>query len=276
MTTSISIPRLVLVTNRHSALMPLPELAVRAIAGGVDLVQIREKDLPEDELRGLVRSVLDAVADPRKLTVNGSPAVAREFGIGLHLPESAAHSPGLQRKDIGLLSRSIHSEESARVCSDVDFLIAGHIFPTGSKPGLPPLGLKRLAEIVAASPVPVIAIGGVTKDRVARVMAAGAFGVAVISAINDAADPEAASREMRQALEHAMTGQSETVTVAVNGKEVILPAGVTVLDYLKERGHHDRLVVVELNGRILSKSSFSTTTLSAGDRVEIVHFVGGG
>jgi thiamine-phosphate pyrophosphorylase len=207
------------------------------------------------------------------VTINGAPQIARELEIGLHLPESL--DSGMETA-VHPLSRSIHSAEAAITSGWVDFVVAGHVYPTGSKPGLQPLGLEGLAQIVMAAPVPVIAIGGITPERVRGVLSTGANGIAVQSAINDSADPEAAAREFRQALESSMTEQTTSMTVTVNGKEAVLPAGVTVLDYLTERGHHDRLVVVELNGQILAKSTFATTPLSAGDRIEIVHFVGGG
>jgi thiamine biosynthesis protein ThiS len=262
-----------LVTDRRSASVPLPDLATRAIAGGVDLIQIREKDLAAPELRSLAIEVLDAVGDRRRVTINGVPEIARELEIGLHLPEMLVSGA---EADVHPLSRSVHSADTAGESGWVDFVVVGHVHPTRSKTGLQPLGLEGLAQIVTAAPVPVIAIGGISPERVRCILAAGAFGVAVQSAINDSADPEAAAWKFRQALENAMTEQTTSMTVMVNGKQADLPPGITVLDYLKERGHHDRLVVVELNGQILAKSTFATTSLSAGDRIEIVHFVGGG
>jgi thiamine biosynthesis protein ThiS len=251
-------------------------MAARAIAGGVDVIQIREKDLAPPDLALLARSVLQAVQDPTRTMINGSREIAIELGIGLHLPESAQRVDESGQIAFPLLSRSVHTAESARNSAWVDFVIAGHVYPTASKPGLPPIGLDGLASIVAASPVPLIAIGGITPDRVREVLACGAAGVAVLSAINDDVDPETAARPFRLALEEWMSGNQEQITVIINGKEATLPAGKTILDYLSERGHHDRLVVVELNGQILTKSSFLSTEISAGDRIEIVHFVGGG
>jgi thiamine biosynthesis protein ThiS len=267
--------RLVLVTNRRTAQHALPELAARAIAGGVDLVQIREKDLPYGELLELARAVLDVVRDPKRLMINGSTETAADLGIGLHLPERASRSDA-NANSLPCLSRSVHTPASAHASDWVDFVIAGHVYPTPSKPGLEPMGVAGLAEIVGQSPVPVIAIGGIVPDQVRCVIEAGASGVAVQSAINDADDPEAAACQFKSALEEAMTVSEEQILIQINGKPKEVPAGMTVLDYLKERGHHDRLVVVELNGKILAKSAFPATTLSAGDRVEIVHFVGGG
>ena len=68
----------------------------------------------------------------------------------------------------------------------------------------------------------------------------------------------------------------KTVGVKINGKEVQLSVQMTVSDYLASRDLKERLVVVELNDTILNRSEFSSTIISAGDQIEIVHFVGGG
>jgi sulfur carrier protein len=67
-----------------------------------------------------------------------------------------------------------------------------------------------------------------------------------------------------------------TIIVTINGKEVQLPGQMTVSAYLASRDLKDRLIVVELNGMILNRSEFASVLLSAGDQIEIVHFVGGG
>lgn len=66
------------------------------------------------------------------------------------------------------------------------------------------------------------------------------------------------------------------ISVMINGKEASLPPGMTVASYLSLRELNDRLVVVELNGEIIRRTEFPSVTISAGDQIEIVHFVGGG
>ena len=73
-----------------------------------------------------------------------------------------------------------------------------------------------------------------------------------------------------------MSNVDEEANVVVNGKDVVVPTGGNVADFLASRGFREKLVVVELNGRILDRGSFASTPLSEGDKVEIVHFVGGG
>lgn len=184
-----------LVTDRRHASVPIPHLATVALANGVDVVQIREKDLGDVALRALALATIEAVLDRARVSVNGNLGVARELGVALHLPE--AFDVLAAREILGpgaLIGRSVHSPESARASEGADYVIAGHVFPTASKTERPPLGLDGLRLIAAAAPCPVLAIGGIAAANVRSVLAAGAHGVAVISAINGAADPAAATR----------------------------------------------------------------------------------
>jgi thiamine-phosphate pyrophosphorylase len=94
-------------------------------------------------------------------------------------------------------------EEARRVAAtDVDYLGVGPVFGTGSKANpAPPLGLDGLRAIAHAVDRPVIAIGGITPDRLAAVLDAGAHGVAILSAVVCQADPAAAARECRRAID---------------------------------------------------------------------------
>jgi thiamine-phosphate pyrophosphorylase len=280
--TACRIPKLMLVTDRRNSQLPLPEVALSAIRGGVDTVQIREKDLDEAQLKTLLESVVAAIGDPSRISVNGNMAVAQALGVGLHLPEAGLR-PAEARKHLGpdaLIGRSIHSPEAARESEGADYLVAGHIFATASKPGRPPIGSEGLRRIVEAAPCPVLAIGGLTVEHVHSVLSAGAFGVAVVSVINSAADPESAARAIREKIDRernvAMTTVATQAAVTINGKLVVLDEGTTIQQFLHSKGYQDRLVVVELNESILPRDAYSTTSLVAGDRVEIVHFVGGG
>ncbi len=257
--------------------MPLPDLAERAVRGGVDVVQLREKDLANHDLRTLAIQILERIDDPNRLMINGSAAIARELGAGLHLPEGMAVSFDPKDHFFPRLSQSVHADSDFDDINQFDFFVAGHVFETRSKPGLSPLGLDGLHRIRERYPKPVLAIGGITPERVRPVLSVGAAGVAVISAINNSDDPESAAREFRMALENGRyMHDKSTISIQMNGKPVDIAPNQTVMDYLKSRGHLERLVVVELNGQILAKTAFATTGLAAGDRVEIVHFVGGG
>jgi thiamine-phosphate pyrophosphorylase len=102
----------------------------------------------------------------------------------------------------GLLGVSVHSLDEARRAAGagVDYVTFGHVYPTSSKPGTAPRGVRELAEIVDAVEIPVLAIGGIEAANVREVLATGAGGVAVISTVIAAEDPEHAARKLREAV----------------------------------------------------------------------------
>lgn len=189
-------PRLCLVTDRRrlcGAGAPLAAareaLVVQARAAaeaGVDLIQVRERDLEARALASIVTAMIDALAvTAARVVVNDRLDVALACGAaGVHLrgdsiPPASARSiapPGF------LVGRSVHGlVEAEAASSSVDYLVAGAVFATPSKPaGHAPMGEAGLAAIVRAVRVPVLAIGGVTIDRIDRVKAAGAAGIAAI------------------------------------------------------------------------------------------------
>lgn len=73
-----------------------------------------------------------------------------------------------------------------------------------------------------------------------------------------------------------MESTAAMITVTINGKELTLDPSTTIAGFLASKGYHERLVVVEINEAIVPRSAYATTTFAPGDRVEIVHFVGGG
>lgn len=278
------IPRLMLVTDRQRSAFPLSELVRESVAGGVEAVQIREKDLERDDLARLARTLARTIGGRARLSLNGDPALAAYLGLDVHLPETGPSIASV-RSVVGtqpLIGRSVHSVEAAAANADADYLIAGHVFPSRSKPGLPPIGLNGLAAIVRETSVPVLAIGGISSRNVRAVLQTGARGIAVIDAIASETEPGAAAMELRRVMnqtddkEQAMSTAAEETIVIVNGKDAAIPAGASVADFLASKGFREKLVVVELNGRILDRGSFASTPLVAGDKVEIVHFVGGG
>jgi thiamine biosynthesis protein ThiS len=279
----MTIPRLMLVTDRRRAGLPIVEVVRLAVTGGVDAVLIREKDLSQDELAALTREILDVVGDSERVLINGAPGIASELGTGLHLPEDAKLSD-VERSRLAegaLVGRSVHDVASARGSVGFDYVIAGHVFETGSKAGLPVLGLNGLSAIVAAAPCPVLAIGGILPGTVSNVLASGAYGVAVMSGICASLDPERKTREYRDALNGGdMSQQSDpgsgAIVVQVNGKAAELESEMTIAEFLIKKGLHQNMVVVEHNGKILKKAQFGESEIRAGDVLEVVHFVGGG
>jgi thiamine-phosphate pyrophosphorylase len=159
--------------------------------------------MPEAETAALLRRLIDRLrGTPASLLVNGHPALARAFGVGLHVP---ALAPLLADRPL-LFGRAVHDEAEARraVAEGVSYVVVGPVFATGSKPGHAGIGLDGLGSLAAiVAPVPVFAIGGFTPERARTALSAGAYGVAVRSAILAALDPARAARAFADALREA-------------------------------------------------------------------------
>jgi thiamine-phosphate diphosphorylase len=178
--------------------------AAWAARAGVHLVQVRERDLEGRSLTDLVARCVAAVRGTRaRVVVNERFDVALAAGAhGVHLRAGsmaaarvrAAAPPGF------LIGRSVHAPEEAAdagAAGALDYLIFGTVFATGSKPGRAPAGLAALAAAVAAARVPVLAVGGVTPDKLREVAATGAAGFAAIgmfAAASEAAVAQAVTR----------------------------------------------------------------------------------
>ncbi len=267
------------VTDRIRSDATLPELAGAAAGAGIDLIQIREPGLARLPLELLVRALTVVSDSETGIVINRDIELARKMNTGVHLPESGP-SIAAARRLLGsdaLVGRSVHSVESAGVSGGASYLIAGHVFATASKPGKPPIGLDGLARIVEAAPAPVLAIGGITPERIAPILETGVAGVAVMSPFTSIATIREQVLTYRLALEPTMTQAARpTISATINGKPTELPAGSTISDFLAGRELHERLVVVERNGHIVKRLAFPETFIEEGDLLEIVHFVGGG
>ena len=195
-----------LVTDRKRARGALATAVYSALRGGVDYVQLREKAGPArqmyDDAIGLIPRAQRAGAG---VLINDRLDVALAAGAdGVHLAGKSL-PPRVARELLGehLLGASVHSLHEAReaVEAGVDYVTFGHVYPTFSKPDLPPRGVLELAEIVESVEVPVLAIGGIETSNVHEVLRTGASGIAVISAILAAPDPASETRKLLRALD---------------------------------------------------------------------------
>ncbi len=231
-------PILCYVTDRQSlsvrlevAETALVEKITAIAAAGVDWVQVREKDLPARRLAALTREVLARTRSSgsnraQRIIVNDRVDVAVTEGLdGVHLGESGLpvidvakwakrNACGVVISDHGaasqfpfkgngkfLIGASCHSLESAKAAArdGADYIFFGPVFATPLKAQFgEPQGVKRLAEVCVAVPVPVIAIGGIALKNAGECVAVGAAGIAAIRLFQDAGDPAETISALRE------------------------------------------------------------------------------
>jgi len=197
-----------LVTDRHqTGGRDLLDVVGQALAAGVRAFQLREKDLPTRDLYHLAEKLLAKTrAAGAALLINDRVDVAMALSAdGVHLTRRSL-PPKESRQLLGqarLIGVSCHSLADVREAVDgrADFVVLGPIFETPSKAAYgPPLTTALLREARATTGVPILAIGGIQETRVPEVMAAGADGIAVISAVMAAPDPGQASADLLAAV----------------------------------------------------------------------------
>jgi thiamine-phosphate pyrophosphorylase len=209
-------PGLWLVTDRRLVRGgDLTSVVGECLAAGLPAVQVREKDLGAADLAALARRLRELTrASGALLSVNdrvdvalvtGADAVQRT-STSLEIPDVRALAGGRLR-----IGASTHSRAEAEKAEreGADWIVFGPVYDTPSKrPFGPPQGLAKLAETARAVRIPVIAIGGITPERVGEVQDAGARGIAVISAILGADSPAKVTARFLEALSaHAGAGQ---------------------------------------------------------------------
>jgi thiamine-phosphate diphosphorylase len=187
-----------------------------AVAGGVTMVQLREPGATAGEVLETARALKPVTRGKALLIINDrvDVAVAMEAD-GVQLPETGMPTRAA-RAQVGkyaVVGRSVHDADAAAQATrqGAEFVIAGTIYKTASKPDAKPAGVALLKEITADSSLPVVAIGGITADKVGDVIKAGAMGVAVISAIAGADDAKEAAEALSLALKEAWAARPEEV-----------------------------------------------------------------
>ena len=186
------------------------ETARAAVAGGATMVQLRDKAASTADMIATGRALQAALAGTgARLIVNDDVEAAVALSAdGLHVGQGDA-AADWARSRIGakmILGVSVETAAAAqRVdAAMVDYVGVGPVFATPTKPDhSPPVGFDGLTHLVSAVPVPAVAIGGLNASHAAEVVAAGADGMAVVSAICSATDPGAAAQTIAKALEEA-------------------------------------------------------------------------
>ena len=204
--------RLYLITDR--TLLPEDQLLTAiqaALKGGVRAIQLREKDLPEQELRSLALDVLKLTRQYNALLlINHRAELAHAIGAdGVHLTESstAVRKVRKQYPDL-LIGKSTHSLEGAMRAQSqgADFVTFSPVYDTPSKQQYgSPQGLEKLQQVCSSLDIPVLALGGIDLSRINTVRKHGAFGVALIRGLWNSNDIENESLKYINAL----TGETQ-------------------------------------------------------------------
>jgi thiamine-phosphate pyrophosphorylase len=201
-------PTTYLVTqSNHSGDRTTPEVVRAAVAGGVDTVQLREKHTSDRERYHIAREVREFTREAGvTFLVNDRIDLAQAVDAdGVHLGDDDL-PVSVARELLGderLIGRSVSTVEGAREAAraGADYLGVGAVYATETKAMAESIGPQRVRAITETVDVPVVGIGGVTPANAREVIEAGATGVAVVSAITAAADPEATARRLRAAVE---------------------------------------------------------------------------
>ena len=162
-----------------------------------DQLHLREPNLSAAELLDLIQALLTAGFSANQLTVHDRVDVAHVAGIGVQLTRRSLRVGDVRRHFPDLvIGKSVHSlaEALTAEAEGADRLLYGHIYPTASKQDLQPRGIDALKQVVTFTTKPVIAIGGITPERIPEIVATGATGIAVLSGILGQADPLTAIR----------------------------------------------------------------------------------
>ena len=199
--------RLHVLTDTRQGRAPL-EVVAAALSAGAPAVQVRSKGGTDRELYAFASRVAELCGRTGALClVNDRVDVALAVGaggthLGEHdLPVAAVRRLAGTRHHVGGTARD-PAGGRALVAEGATYLGVGPAYATTTKDGLPDaLGPAGIAAVAGAVDVPVLAIGGVTARAVPELLAAGAYGVAVVAAVSDAADPARATRELLEALE---------------------------------------------------------------------------
>jgi thiamine-phosphate pyrophosphorylase len=190
--------RLYLITGARADLGDFLEAAIR---GGVDLIQVREKELSDRDLLAALHKAREVTRrHDVPLVVNDRPDLAVLCGAEfVHVGQDDVPVDEARRFGVGV-GLSTHAEPEIDAAA-ADYIGVGPVYPTPTKEGRPAVGLELVRYAAARARVPWFAIGGIDESNAEDVVAAGATRIAVVRAIGDAADPERAARALRGIVE---------------------------------------------------------------------------
>lgn len=183
-----------------------PRVMAQMLEGGVDLVQLRAKKRPRDEVSALAQQLQPlATAAGVPFILNDDPQLAAQLGLdGVHVGQDDL-SVAEARRLLGpgkIIGKSTHSLEQARavIVEPPDYIGFGPLFATPTKPDYTPIGMSDLRRAHSLVPLPIYCIGGIKRENLDEVLAAGARRVVIVSGILQAPDIRAYCREVKALL----------------------------------------------------------------------------
>jgi thiamine-phosphate pyrophosphorylase len=201
--------RLYLVSGAHFGGSELAELVPELAAAGVDIIQLREKEMEAGDLLRVGARVAEACAQARvPFIVNDRPDVALALSAGVHLGQNDL-PVAVARRILGGSVVGVSTHAAAEIDTAVgsqepiDYIAVGPVYETPTKPCRPAVGVKLVRYAATAITMPWFAIGGIDRSNVNAVMEAGAKRVVVVRAITEASDPVGAAHELKTILETA-------------------------------------------------------------------------
>lgn len=254
----------------------------QAIEGGIDVIQLREKDMPRGKLIGFGLELAQMCsAAGVTFIVNDDPRLAVEcLADGVHVGQEDTNRSSLAeiREMVGrdrIIGLSTHSpgEYARALKEDLDYIAYGPVFPTKTKPYY--LGTGDIEKIASSARKPTVFIGGIDTHNVGELVSRGANIAAAIRSIVAAEDIAGTVRLFKEKLKQPAKA-GEDLVIRINGKSEFAEKGMTIAGFIESRRLKKERVVVEHNGSILSCGSWDLTALQGGDTLEIVSFVGGG
>jgi thiamine-phosphate pyrophosphorylase len=195
---------LYLVCDLHPGGRALEDVLAPALAGGVDIVQLRDKQASRDELlvgAAVARRCCDETG--ALLILNDRPDLVQEADAdGCHVGQDDMDAPDARARagEGAIVGQSTHFPTEIDASTAADYIGVGPVFATPTKPGRAAVGLELVRFAGAHAPVPFFAIGGIDPSNVDAIVDAGARRIAVVRAITEAADPRAAAAALRAAV----------------------------------------------------------------------------
>ncbi len=260
---------LYLVLTEEYSNKPATEIARLAIEAGIDVLQMREKNRPKDELLALGGKLRKLCKDI-PFIVNDDPYLAKELKAdGVHLGQEDFNKyPNARKimkdKIIGLSTHSIEEVKQANAM-DIDYIAFGPIFETKTKDYS--IGIKDVKQVIGVADKPVVFIGGINEENIGKLTKCGAENIAVIRAITQSNDISASVRALKAHL--------GGTAITLNGKAEHVKSQ-TLTDLLKEKNYNPTNIIVEYNREVAKPEEWSNIILKNNDNLEIVGIFAGG